>query len=211
MRGLAEGPEASVDQTEGEAIDPDADEALVQRVAAGDRAAFGRLVGRHEAALQRFALRACGGPREAEDALQDGLLALWRGAAGFRGEASARTWLFQLVVNACHRRHRRRSGEPSRTEPVEAAAAIPGEDPAPDERASARQVGAALDAALAALPKEAREVLLLRDVEGLSGEETARALDIGLAAMKSRLHRARLEMKRRVEAILGHALEEVVP
>jgi RNA polymerase sigma-70 factor (ECF subfamily) len=187
------------------------DEALVRRVAAGDRAAFGRLVGRHEAALQRFALRACGGPREAEDALQDGLLALWRGAAGFRGDASARTWLFQLVVNACHRRHRRRSGEPARTEPVEAAASVPGGDPAPDERAGARQVGAAIDAALAALPEGAREVLLLRDVEGLSGEEAARALGIGLAAMKSRLHRARLELKERVEAILGHAVEEVVP
>ena len=56
-----------------------------------------------------------------------------------------------------------------------------------------------------------REVLLLRDVEGLSGDETAAALGIGLAAMKSRLHRARLELKDRVEAVLGHAVKEVVP
>jgi RNA polymerase sigma-70 factor (ECF subfamily) len=199
-----------VEPTEARASGPgETDEGLVRLVAAGDRAAFGRLVGRHEAALQRFALRACGGPREAEDALQDGLLALWRGAAGFRADASARTWIFQLVVNACHRRHRRRSGEPARTEPVEAAVSLPGADPLPDERAGARELGTALDRALASLPEAAREVLLLRDVEGLSGEETARALGVGLAAMKSRLHRARLDLKKRVEAILGHPVEEV--
>ena len=201
-----------MDSTTGEAADPaETDEALVRLAASGDRAAFGRLVGRHEAALQRFAVRACRGEREAEDALQDGLLAMWRGAGTFRGEASARTWLFQLVVNACHRRHRRRSGEPHRTDPVEAAAAVADADPAPDERAGARQIGRALDAALAAMPAEGREVLLLRDVEGLSGEEAARALGVTLAALKSRLHRARLELKKRVEGILGHAVEEVVP
>ncbi|HSN92180.1 MAG TPA: RNA polymerase sigma factor [Anaeromyxobacteraceae bacterium] len=201
-----------MDRSSGETAAPaETDEALVGLVAAGDRAAFARLVGRHEGALQRFALRACGGPREAEDALQDGLLALWRRAATFRGDASARTWIFQLVVNACRRRHRRRSGEPLRTEPVEAAAALADGDPSPDERAGARQVGRALDAALAAIPAASREVLLLRDVEGLSGEEAARALGIGLAALKSRLHRARLELKARVEGILGRSVEEVGP
>jgi RNA polymerase sigma-70 factor (ECF subfamily) len=62
---------------------------------------------------------------------------------------------------------------------------------------------------MAALSPEAAEVLLLRDVSGLSGEETAAALGVGIAAMKSRLHRARLELKEQVEAILGHAVEEV--
>jgi RNA polymerase sigma-70 factor (ECF subfamily) len=201
-----------VDPSTVEPASPDqTDEELLRLAASGDRAAFGRLVGRHEAALHRFAVRACRGEREAEDALQDGLLATWRGAATYRGDASVRTWLFQLVVNACHRRHRRRSGEPARTEPVEAASTLADGEPAPDERAGFRQVGRALDAALAAMPAEAREVLLLRDVEGLSGEEAARALGITLAALKSRLHRARLELKRRVEGVLGHAVEEVVP
>jgi RNA polymerase sigma-70 factor (ECF subfamily) len=195
-------------------VDPErseSDEALVRRAAAGDRAAFARLATRHEAALYRFAVRACGGEREAEDALQDGLLAAWRGARTFRADAAARTWLFQIVLNACRRRHRRRAGDPGEPAPLEAAAAVAADESGPEQRAGARELGRALDAALAALDGGAREVLLLRDVEGLSGEETAAALGIGLAAMKSRLHRARLDLKARVEELLGHAVEEVAP
>ncbi len=189
-------------------MDLPADEDLVARCAAGDRAAFDLLVDRHGAALYRFARRRCGAGASAEDALQEGLLAAWRGAGTFRGEASARTWLFQVVLHACQRVARRRSGEPAIHDDVEAAAALPSGEPAADARVGARQVTAALEQALAALPEEFREVLLLRDVEGLSGEEAALVLGIGLAAMKSRLHRGRLELKERVEAILGHAPEE---
>jgi RNA polymerase sigma-70 factor (ECF subfamily) len=188
----------------------DSDEALVRRSAAGDRSAFERLASRHAAALYRFTVRVCGGEREAEDALQDGLLAAWRGASTFRGESAARTWLYQVVVNACRRRHRRRAGEPHEIEEEAAAAAVAADESGPEERAAARQAGRALEAALGELGPEAREVLMLRDVEGLSGEETAAALGLGLAAMKSRLHRARLDLKARVEARLGHAIEEVV-
>ncbi len=188
----------------------DTDEALVRRAAAGDRSAFERLASRHAAALYRFTVRVCGGEREAEDALQDGLLAAWRGAATYRGDSAARTWLYQVVVNACRRRHRRRAGEPASVEGEEAAAAVASDESGPEARVAARQAGRCLDAALAELSAEAREVLMLRDVEGLSGEETAAALGLGLAAMKSRLHRARLDLKARVEARLGHAVEEVV-
>jgi RNA polymerase sigma-70 factor (ECF subfamily) len=142
--------------------------------------------------------------------VQDGLLAAWRGAATFRGEASVRAWLFQIVLHACRRRSRRRAGEPRVHAPVDEAAELPSGEPGAEERASSRQTGAALARALAELPEESREVLLLRDVEGMSGEEAAAVLGIGLAAMKSRLHRARLDLKERVEAILGHAIEEMV-
>ena len=186
------------------------DEGLVRRSAEGDRAAFERLVGRHADSLYRFALRTCGGEREAEDALQDGLLAAWRGAATVRGESAARTWLFQVVIHACRRRHRRRAGEPERMEDMEAAAFVRHDGPAPDGQVAAREVGAAIRAALARMSSESREILVLRDVEGLEGSEAAAALGITLAAMKSRLHRARLELKERVEEILGHAVNEVV-
>jgi RNA polymerase sigma-70 factor (ECF subfamily) len=185
------------------------DEELLRGAARGERAAFERLVARHGDALFHFASRTCSSAREAEDAVQDGLLAAWRGAATFRGEASARTWLFQVVVHACRRRHRRRVGEPERHDPVEEAEALSAPDPAADEQVAAGQVRAALERALAELPEEAREVLVLRDVEGLSGEEAAAALGLGLAAMKSRLHRARLELKQRVEAVLGGPVREV--
>lgn len=200
-------PTRGVDQ-QAEAIPDVEDHSLVRRCAAGDRAAFDLLVARHGGALHRFAARRCSTARDAEDALQDGLLAAWRGAGGFRGDASVRTWLFQVVLHACRRRGRRRAGEPDRHEALEEAAALPAEGAPADDRAASRQEARALARALAGLPEEAREILLLRDVEGLSGAEAAEVLGLGLAAMKSRLHRARLELKEQVEALLGRALEE---
>ncbi|MBI5069111.1 MAG: RNA polymerase sigma factor [Deltaproteobacteria bacterium] len=188
------------------------DEELIRLAAEGDRRAFEALAIRHELALHRYATRCCGSRREAEDALQDGLLAAWRGARTFRGEASARTWLFQVLVHACRRRLRRRAGEPDRHDDLTAADPLPSGERAPDEQVADAQLSAALERALAELPDEAREVLLLRDVEGLPGDEAAAALGIGLAAMKSRLHRARLELKERVEARLRPRLHpEVSP
>jgi RNA polymerase sigma-70 factor (ECF subfamily) len=189
---------------------PPPDEALLRRTADGDADAFHALVARHGDALYRFATRLCANERDAEDALQDGLLAAWRGAATYRGDASARTWLFQVVIHACRRRGRRRAGEPDVHHSVDEATALATGESRADDRTAARQAGAAIESALAAMSDDAREVLMLRDVEGLSGDETADALGIGLAAMKSRLHRARLELKERVEAILGHAVEEML-
>ncbi|HEY6100431.1 MAG TPA: RNA polymerase sigma factor [Anaeromyxobacter sp.] len=182
--------------------DAQSDEDLVRLSAGGDARAFEALVVRHGDALFRFASRTCASERDGEDALQDGLLAAWRGAGTYRGEASARTWLFQVVINACRRRRRRRAGEPERHDPMEAAASLPVDQRGADERVAAAELGAALERALETMDDDARELLLLRDVEGLTGEETASALGIGLAAMKSRLHRARLELKERVEAML---------
>jgi RNA polymerase sigma-70 factor (ECF subfamily) len=186
------------------------DEELLQRSAAGDRHAFELLVERHGDALFRFASRVCRTGRDAEDALQDGLLAAWRGAATFRGDSAVRTWLFHVVVHACRRHHRRRAGEPPHMESAEAAASAPSREPLPDGTVAARQLGAALDEALAAMAPEAREVLVLRDVEGIEGREVADALNLTVPAMKSRLHRARLELKERIEAILGQPVHEVM-
>lgn len=187
----------------------DVDEALLRRCGAGDRAAFDLLVERHGDVLYRFTLRQSRTAPEAEDALQEGLLAAWRGASNWRGEAAARTWLFQVVLHACRRRARRRAGEPQTHQPVNEAYALASEDPGAEEKVAARQQAWALRRALAELPEEAREVLLLRDVEGLSGDEAAAVLGLSVAAMKSRLHRGRLELKVRVEAILGGPIEEV--
>jgi RNA polymerase sigma-70 factor (ECF subfamily) len=186
------------------------DEELVRRSASRDRAAFDALVSRHGGALLRFAARTCGSEGDGADALQEALLAAWRGAGTFRGDAPARTWLFQILVHACRRTTRRRAGVPRAHLTLDEAAAVPSGEEL-EGRVAARQVGAAIERALGAMTADAREVLLLRDVEGLSGPETAAALDLELAAMKSRLHRARLELKARVEAILGRAVEEVVP
>lgn len=177
------------------------DRELLARAAAGEVAAFDRLVGRHAPALLRFARRICDSPHDGEDALQDALVQAWRAAAGFRGEGAVKGWLFRTVLNACHHQKRLRVGQPRTLAALEEAVELPASgaeaDPAaPIER---RERLLPLEGAFARLDPESREVLLLRDVEGLSGEEAAEALGLSLAAMKSRLHRARLELKRRYD------------
>jgi len=184
------------------------DEDLVQRGAEGDRAAFEELVERHGSALFSFAARACGSARDAEDAVQDSLLAAWRHANTFRGEASARSWLFSVLLHACHRGRRRRAGEPEHHATIEEAASLAADLPDAVERAASGEASAMLERALSMLSHDSREILLLRDIEGLSGPETAAALGLSLAAMKSRLHRARIELKQRADALLGRPIKE---
>jgi RNA polymerase sigma-70 factor, ECF subfamily len=179
------------------------DLALIRRSAAGDRDAFDALAGRHGAAVYRYALAICHDPSAAEDALQETFLAAWRGAAGFRGEQGARAWILAIARNAVARRFRRRAGEPHAMEPLDALGRTAGwgDETSPESIALARERADLIGAALAALVAEDREVLVLRDLEELSGEEAARILDIGLPALKSRLHRARLRFMARLREL----------
>lgn len=185
----------------GEERSGDAD--LIAAAARGDRAAFETLVLRHQAAVFRFARAIARSDAEAEDVLQEAFLGAWRGAASFRGESAVRSWLFTIARNAALRHGRRRAGEPAEMEPLDILGERAGWGDAHDPEALAirRESRETLERALASLADDDREIVLLRDVEGLSGEETAGVLQIGLPAMKSRLHRARLR--------LAAALQEV--
>ena len=169
------------------------DAELIRRTAAGDRDAFAAFVAKHGGAIHRF-LRTVAG-HSAEDALQETFLGAWRGAASFREESSPRTWLFTIARNAALRLQRKRVAEPESFESLEdlgAAAGWGDEDP---ERLLIKRESADLVAsALLRLADGDREVLLLRDVEGLSGDEAAAVLGLTVAAMKTRLHRARLRL-----------------
>lgn len=171
------------------------DAELLRHAAGGDPAAFDVVVTRHQAAVFRFiGARGVAGA-DAEDVLQEAFIAAWRGASTYAGDGSVRSWLLTIARRAVSRHRRLRVGEPREHESLETLAlragwgepATEAEDPGED----AREVVAR---ALQALGAEEREVLLLRDIEGLSGEETARALELTIPAMKSRLHRARLHL-----------------
>ena len=179
------------------------DLALIRRSAAGDRDAFDAFAGRHGAAVYRYALALCHDTSAADDALQETFLAAWRGAAGFRGEQGARAWVLTIARNAVSRRFRRRAGEPREMEPLDilGRAAGWGDETNPESIALARERVGLIETALDALDADDREVLVLRDLEELSGEEAARILGIGLPALKSRLHRARLRFVAHVREI----------
>ena len=175
----------------------ESDADLLRRSAEGDAGAFERFVTRHEASVYRYLRALADDAADAEDALQEAFVAAWRAASSFRG-TDARAWLLAIARNRLRRMHRRRAGAPSDSDlvPLERLGAEAGwgapEDPGAElERREARE---RVERALGRLSAPDREVLLLRDVEGLTGEEAADVLGISLAALKSRLHRARLRL-----------------
>ena len=172
------------------------DAELIRLSAAGDRAAFAEVVARHEAAVFRFARAIASNESSAEDALQEAFLGAWRGAATFRGESSLRSWLFAIARNAVLRQHRRRVDEPDAVESLDelGAAAGWGDPENPETIALRHESRELLMQAMAALNTADREILLLRDIEGLSGQQTAEILGLAIPAMKTRLHRARLRL-----------------
>lgn len=167
------------------------DQLLLSQAASGDANAFEAFVLCHREAVWRFARSLTRDVGGAEDALQETFLAAWRSSASFRGEGSALGWLLSIARHAVYRQHKGRAGEPERMESLaelgEAAGWGADLDPL-----DALMVKDEVGRALARLPVEDRELLLLREVEGLSNEDCAGLLGLGVAALKSRLHRARL-------------------
>ncbi len=170
------------------------DAQLIGRSAAGDRAAFDDLVRRHQAVIFRFARAVTDTAAQAEDVLQETFLAAFRSAGTYRGEAPVRSWLLAIARNKARRLGRPRAGAPDHFEPLDVLGQRAGWGSEDDPEAAAIDVQRRehLAAVLDQLSPEDREVLVLRDLEGLAGVEVASMLGVGLAAMKSRLHRARL-------------------
>lgn len=177
---------SAADQPEGQ---------LLEEARAGNGPALEALLARHEARLYRFAHRLCRHREDAEDVLQDSLLAAARGLPGFRGASSLSTWLYAIARSFCIKKRRRSVFAPTEVSlEGEARLAVRGvADPArrPDEALEASRLEKALEQAIASLDRPYREVLLLRDVEGLSAAEVAEVTGLSVAAVKTRLHRAR--------------------
>jgi RNA polymerase sigma-70 factor, ECF subfamily len=180
--------------------DPE-DRALLAAHVAGDPEAFGTLFARHRDRLWAVALRTTGDPEDAADALQDAMIAAFRRADSYRGDAAVTTWLHRIVVNACLDRLRRRkvrAADPLPDRPEEhqdraGAEARDREDPAvAAERAELRRC---LRAALDRLPVDQRVALVLVDVEGYSVDEVARLLDTAPGTVKSRCSRGRARLR----------------
>ena len=184
------------------------DDLLLSAARAGDKEALTRLLERHQAQVYRFGMKMCRDPEDAKDVLQETLLAMARGVRDFRGASSLSTWLYTIARGFCLKKRRRSKFAPveERSLDVEAAPeATQVVDPAkgPHEELAERQVERAIEQAIAALDPKLREALLLRDVEGLTAPEVAEVLGIGVQAVKSRLHRARLAVRARVAPRLG--------
>lgn len=184
------------------------DDDLLEAARSGDSAALGRLLDRAAPRIFRFGMKMCGDPEDAKDVLQETLLAASRNVRSFRGDSALSTWLFTIARSFCLKKRRRSKFAPPEQslfseDIADETAAL--EDPAhtPEQASEQRELGAALEQAIRALNPAYREVLVLRDVEGLSAPEVAGVLGTSVEAVKSRLHRARLFVRERVEPWLG--------
>jgi RNA polymerase sigma-70 factor (ECF subfamily) len=189
------------------------DQALLDALRAGDESALRKLVERHAPAVHRFGVRMCADPEDAKDVVQETLLAAARGLRDFRGAASLSTWLFTIARSFCIKKRRTRVGAPKELVSLESggAHALVARERAPDEEAEQRELGRALDAAIDALEPIYREVLVLRDVEGLTAPEVATVLGIGVDAVKSRLHRARVAVRDALAPLLAAPSDVAAP
>lgn len=188
-----------------------ADEALLlERARAGDGESFQELAQRHERSIYAAALALTRNSAEAEDVTQETFLRAYEHLDQFRGEARFRTWLTQIAVNAARMRQRHEHAslwesldEPVRTE----EGALPREfadgRETPEQALVRREIRQQVRQAVRRLPSAYREVLVLRDLQLLSTEETAAALGISLANVKTRLLRARLMLRERLSPIWG--------
>jgi RNA polymerase sigma factor (sigma-70 family) len=165
---------------------------LVAAAQHGDVESIRTLLGVSHPHVHRFARTVCLTEQDAEDATQEALIILYRKIGTLRASAALASWLFRIVRNECLRRIA--MARRSRNEPIEsvtnAARGTSTEDEV-IERLEAERVAAAI----AALPNDQRRVIILRDVYGYGGKQVADSLGLSVAAMKSRLHRARAALR----------------
>ena len=168
------------------------DRRLARLAGQGDQDAFAQLVERYTGLVYSLALRRVGNHHDAEDLTQSVFWKAWKALPSFREEAAFSTWLYRMTANAVTdflRQKGRREAPLSLDDPDLPQTAHPG--PSPSEQAQAAERQEALYRAIEALPEQARSVLLLRELRGLSYEEIAAALDLPLGMVRSRLARAR--------------------
>ena len=188
------------------------DDALIARAKQGDFEAFETLVSRYEDKVYRLAFRFVHNESEAKEIVQDTLLTVWRKLDSFKGDSQFGSWLYRVTANAALMRLRsqRRHPEVSTEElpagfldthqPGYGQVMSPGDNWSrrPDEQLQSEEVRKQIQDAVDALPEIYRTVFLVRDVDGLSTEETAEALGLAVPTVKTRLHRARMALRQAI-------------
>ena len=173
-------------------------EELVRAAAKGNTLAFEELVRLHEKKVYALALRMCGNSEDAADVAQEAFLSAWRGLPSFRGEAGFSTWLYRLASNAAIDQLRRgkRQREEASLDDGDLPLDVPDRQPGPQEAVESAELQRAVADGLRELSEDHRQILLLREYQGLSYDEIAQALEVDLGTVKSRISRARRALRK---------------
>lgn len=183
----------------------DSDLLVIQKFREGCQTSFEQIISRYESKVYNLAMRLTRNPEDAEEVLQDVFITIYRKIEGFEGKAKFSSWLYRITVNAAFMKLRKRKQEQS----------VPVEDLLPylqnkavseahtsgtrsDARALNVEIREALEQAIMKVPGEYRAVFILRDIDGLSNKEVGEILDISIPAVKSRLHRSRLMLRKKL-------------
>jgi RNA polymerase sigma-70 factor (ECF subfamily) len=191
------------------------DQLLVERVQSGDKQAFGLLVSKYQRKLYRLLARLVRDPAEVEDLAQETFIKAYRALASFRGDSAFYTWLYRIGINTAKnhiaaqvRQIQVLTGmDAAEMESMEGAERLRDFD-TPERQLMTRQIASTVDEAMADLPDELREAIALRELEGLSYEDIATAMNCPVGTVRSRIFRAREAIAARLRPLLGTRADE---
>ena len=186
------------------------DARLLDATLAGDPAAFGGLVTRYQDRLYNTLLRLVGSPEDARDLAQDAFLQALAKLHTFQRASAFYTWLYRIAFNLAISRRRRARPTTSIDRLREQTGSEPSDSgPGPEERLAESERAAHVHAALAALGDEHRQILVLRELEGCAYETIAEVLEIPVGTVRSRLFRARMQLRDKLACALKEEIEEI--
>ncbi|CAM8637268.1 RpoE DNA-directed RNA polymerase specialized sigma subunit, sigma24 homolog [Burkholderiales bacterium] len=194
----------------------EADALLVERVKQGDQRAFALLVAKYERRVQRLLSRLVRDSAEIEDITQEAFIKAYRALPQFRGESAFYTWLYRIAINTAKNYLATKSRRPVTVGEFQGAddgeffdlGDVVEDNNTPDAVLHSRQVAEAVNAAMEALPEDLKAAITLREIEGLSYEEIAQAMDCPIGTVRSRIFRAREAIAQRLRPLLGTKEDE---
>ena len=183
---------------------------LIEKTLNGENSAFDELVLKYQDRIFNIAYRMMGSYEEAKDASQEAFVNAFKSLANFRRESSFYTYLCQILINSCKNRLKRLNrdsklvsiDDPFPTEDGEVKLEIPDNTFSPRDAVERKDKEARVQEAINSLDEEHKAVVVLRDIEGLSYEDIAQALNLNIGTIKSRLHRARHELKEKLKDVI---------
>jgi RNA polymerase sigma-70 factor (ECF subfamily) len=193
-------------------VDQSGETELARALLAGESDAFERFVDHFRCKVFHYSWLMCGRPEDAEEVAQETLLKVFENFDQLRDPGRVRPWIFRIAKNACLMQRRKSVFAPAHElslDELPPAAEFPAGEPQPEVALLDSELRAVLDRVIAELPPAYRAVVLLRDLEELSTEETAQILDLGTDVVKTRLHRGRAAMRQKLDCYLhNHCLED---